>query len=134
LKQKWEIRRLCVRALFAWLISLTASLAAATTEVQTSCKGNIETANRKIVHPGVSYFLWYSISGTAAKVRFVGRELDASVETGSSWQGRWLKRVDDAVYFSFFPDEGGTIKFQFELDRWFIGNCVLSQSRMEQNN
>lgn len=92
-------------------------------EFKTSCRGNIETGNREIIQAGVSYFLWYTISGTTSKIRFAGREIDAVVETGNSWKGRWIKRFDDDVYFSFLPDEGGTIKYRFEPNRWYSGNC-----------
>lgn len=88
-----------------------------------SCQGNIETSTKTIVQAGVSYKLNYEISGQSAKVRFAGREFEANVEFGKSWKGPWIKRMDEKVYFSFLPEDGGTIKFQFEPDRWFSGNC-----------
>jgi len=97
--------------------------AASSSEFERTCQGNLETSNREIIKAGVSYKLSYNISGAKAKVRFAGREFDAVVESGKSWKGLWIKRIDDDVYFSFLPNDGGTIKFQFEPDRWYSGNC-----------
>ena len=79
---------------------------------------------RRVIRAGVLYKLFYEVSGPEAKVRFAGREFDALAERGKSWKGLWIKRIDSAVYFSFLPDDGGTIKFQFEQDRWYSGNCL----------
>lgn len=87
------------------------------------CLGNLETFDRQIIKAGVSYKLSYSVSGSTATVRFAGREFAASAKRGSSWQGIWVKRIDDDIYFSFLPAEGGTIKFQFKTDEWYSGNC-----------
>ena len=92
-------------------------------ESNRTCHGNLETGNRQIIQAGVTYKLSYDISGTKAKVRFAGREFDARAETGKSWTGVWIKRMDEGIYFSFLPEDGGAIKFQFEPDRWYSGNC-----------
>lgn len=91
--------------------------------VERTCLGNLETFDRQIIKAGVSYKLSYSVSGASAKVRFAGREFEARAERGSSWQGVWVKRMDDDIYFSFLPAEGGTIKFQFKPNEWYSGNC-----------
>lgn len=93
-------------------------------EVKSTCHGNIETFDKKIIQADVTYLLWYEVSGAKAKIRFAGREFDAFVEKLSSSKGYWIKKIDDSIYFSFVPEEGGTIKFQFEPDRWFSGNCL----------
>ena len=95
----------------------------AAAEVTRLCQGNIETFAKKVVQTGVSYKLNYEISGQSAKVRFAGREFEARVELGKSWKGPWVKKMDENIYFSYLPEDGGTIKFQFEPDRWFSGNC-----------
>jgi len=92
-------------------------------EFDATCRGNIETFDKKIIQPGVTYLLKYDVSGTKAKITFAGREFDAVVEKGSSWEGRWIKNLEDKEYFSFLPDDGGAIKFEFEPNRWFSGNC-----------
>ncbi|MGN6829012.1 hypothetical protein [Paucibacter sp. M5-1] len=91
--------------------------------VDHTCLGNLETFDRQIVKAGVSYKLSYLVSGSSATVRFAGREFEAKVERGSSWQGVWVKRMDDDIYFSFLPAEGGAIKFQFQPNHWYSGNC-----------
>lgn len=88
-----------------------------------TCLGNLETFDRQIIKAGISYKLAYSVSGNLAKVRFAGREFDAKAEQGSSWVGLWLKHIDDDIYFSFLPSDGGTIKFLFKPNQWFSGNC-----------
>ena len=88
-----------------------------------TCQGNLETGNKQIIKAGVTYKLSYSISGSTAKIQFAGREFDAIAESGKSWKGLWIKRIDESIYFSFLPDEGGTIKFQFEPNLWYSGNC-----------
>ncbi len=57
------------------------------------------------------------------KITFAGHDLVALVDTGTSWKGRWIKQIEGNEYFSFLPDDGGTIKFQLEPNRWFSGNC-----------
>jgi hypothetical protein len=104
-------------------VAIAVPSAAQSVEVTRTCQGNIETGSRQIVQAGVQYKLSYEVSGSTAKVRFAGREFDANVETGRSWAGPWFKRMDDEIYFSYLPEEGGTIKFQFSLDRWYSGNC-----------
>lgn len=91
--------------------------------VDRNCSGNLETFDRQIIKAGVNYQLSYSISGDLAKVRFAGREFDVKVERGKTWKGIWLKRMDDDIYFSFLPSEGGNIKFQFKPNQWYSGNC-----------
>jgi hypothetical protein len=98
---------------------------ASTSYVNKLCRGNLESFDKKILQSSVTYWLSYSIDGPTAKIRFAGREFDAKIEASNSksWEGHWIKRMDDGVYFSYLPDEGGTIKFMFEGDRWFSGNC-----------
>lgn len=100
-------------------------------EVSLTCHGNIETFDKKVVTPGVTYFLWHKISGEKAEIRFAGKEFEAEVATaidGKAWKGRWLRKIAGSTYFSYLPDEGGALKFEFESDRWFSGNCK-SKSR-----
>ena len=92
-------------------------------EVTRTCQGNIETFSRRIIQVGVQYKLSYAVSGSAARVRFAGREFDVNVETGGSWTGPWFKRMDGEIYFSYLPEEGGAIKFELLRDRWYSGNC-----------
>ena len=101
----------------------TAISAAYASENEHTCQGNLETFNRQIIKAGVTYKLSYSISGSKAQVQFAGREFDALAESGKSWKGLWIKRIDENIYFSFMPNEGGTIKFQFEPNLWYSGNC-----------
>ena len=105
------------------------AFAASASGVESTCQGNIETYDKKIIKAGVSYLLWYEVAGTKAKIRFAGREFESEVATsigGTAWKGRWFRKISDATYFSFLPEEGGTIKFEFESDRWFSGNCSKS--------
>ena len=104
------------------LLSATITTAFAS-ENERTCQGNIETFMKKIIEAGVTYKLSYSISGAKVKVQFAGREFDALAEKGKSWKGLWIKRMDETIYFSFLPDEGGTIKFKFEPNLWYSGNC-----------
>jgi hypothetical protein len=95
-------------------------------EVRGTCIGNIETFRRELIQAGVSYYIWYEFSGSTAKIRFAGREFQAEAATstgGKAWKGRWLRRMDNGIYFSYLPDEGGTVKFELAPDRWFSGNC-----------
>lgn len=110
----------------AILFLLALALTASASEVKSICHGNIETFDKKIIKAGVSYLLWYEITGSKAKIRFAGREFDAEVATeisAKAWKGRWFRKMGDGIYFSFLPEEGGSIKFEFESDRWFSGNC-----------
>lgn len=88
-----------------------------------TCQGNLETFDKQIIKAGVTYKLSYSVSDSTAKVRFAGREFDALAESGKSWKGIWIKRIDESIYFSFLPDDGGTIKFQIKPNIWYSGNC-----------
>ncbi len=100
--------------------------AAHASALNVKCLGNIETFKREIINPSVSYNLWYDISGSTAKIRFAGREFESEVARsidGRAWKGRWLRIINNEIYFSYLPDEGGTIKFEFSPDRWFSGNC-----------
>jgi hypothetical protein len=106
------------------VLSAVLSSTAIASSLEVSCRGNIESFDKKIIQAGVAYSLWYEISGAKAKIRFAGREFDAVVEKGTSWKGLWIKRIEDKEYFSFLPDEGGTVKFEFEPNRWFSGNCL----------
>lgn len=112
----WKIRNLGV-------VFLCAALTNVASASDSTCHGNIETFDKKLIQPGVTYFLRYDVSGTKAKIKFAGREFDAVVEKGSSWKGLWMKNLEAKEYFSFLPDEGGTLKFAFEPNRWFSGNC-----------
>lgn len=114
----WTIRSLAVV-----FVSTALTGIALASEFDVTCRGNIETFDKKLIQAGVTYLLWYEVSGAKAKIRFAGREFDAAVERGSSWKGRWIKKIEDKEYFSFLPDDGGTIKFEFEPNRWFSGNC-----------
>ncbi|MFO0701892.1 MAG: hypothetical protein U0236_21970 [Nitrospira sp.] len=111
-----------IKLIAAVLLVFSASVVNAG-EVTRSCRGNIETGDRKIVKAGVEYKISYEVNGTAARVRFAGREFDARAEKGTSWKGLWLRAMDNDIYFSYLPDEGGTIKLEFEPNRWFSGNC-----------
>lgn len=104
--------------------------------VTKECKGNLETFDKKILQSGVSYKLHYRVSGSTARVQFAGREFDAQVAAGNGWKGLWFTNIDGGIaaipgftpkeggnYFSYLPDEGGIIKFQFEPQKWFSGNC-----------
>ena len=92
-------------------------------EFSKECLGNLETFDKKILQAGISYKIYYEINDKVAKVRFAGREFDAKVEQGKSWKGLWLTNYEDDFYFSYLPDEGGSIKFKFENQKWFSGNC-----------
>ncbi len=96
--------------------------AAATYEIRT-CQGNLETYDKRIIKAAVQYKIGFKILDSTAKIRFAGREFDAIAETGRSWDGVWMQKQDKDIYFSFLPTEGGTIKFRFEDDLWFSGNC-----------
>ena len=93
--------------------------------IQTLCRGNIETLpDRKIVHAGVEYWLWYQLSAGKATVRIAGREFDATVSTGAEWQGLRLQNIVGDPDLSFLPSDGGTIKVELEPGVVFSGNCL----------
>ncbi len=70
--------------------------------------------------------LEYVLNDEIAHIVFNGKKFDAAVSKSSSgaWKGLWIKAINNQVYFSFLPDDGGQIKFEFETDRWFSGKCV----------
>lgn len=93
--------------------------------IQTLCRGNIETLpDRKIVHAGVEYWLWYQLSAGKATVRIAGREFDATVSTGAAWPGLRLQHLEDDRSLSFLPSDGGTITVELEPGVVFVGNCL----------
>ena len=92
--------------------------------VQTLCRGNIETFDRKILHAGVDYWLWYDITGSNAVVNFAGREYKATADTGKTWSGPWLQHIKAGPYLSYLPSAGGTIRAELETGVWFSGNCL----------
>ncbi|MDX1913945.1 MAG: hypothetical protein SFU55_00045 [Methylophilus sp.] len=109
---------------FIAIMLLNASIGCAiASDNERICQGNLETFDKQIIKAGVTYKLSYSISRSTVKIQFAGREFDAIAENGKSWKGLWIKRIDENIYFSFLPDEGGTIKFQFEPNIWYSGNC-----------
>ena len=110
----------CMAALLAVTFGVSSARAEFT---ELTCLGNIETFDRQIIKAGVSYKLSYSVSGNSAKVGFAGREFDVKAEQGKSWRGVWLQRMDDDLYFSFLPEDGGTVKFEFKPNEWYSGNC-----------
>ena len=112
-----------IKTLIAIMLFNTAISFAIASDNEKICQGNLEKGNKQIIKAGVIYKLSYIISGSTAKIQFAGREFDAIAESGKSWKGLWVKRIDESIYFSFLPDEGGTIKFEFEPNLWFSGNC-----------
>jgi hypothetical protein len=122
-EEKSMAKRQAARIFTAFIFFTAAINTASASENERTCHGNIETFNQQIIQAGVMYKLSYTISGAKASVRFAGREFDALAESGKSWKGVWIKRMDENIYFSFLPDEGGTIKFQFKPTRWYSGNC-----------
>jgi hypothetical protein len=92
-------------------------------ENKKTCYGNIETYSKEIVQAGISYKLSYEIFDSKVKIRFAGHEFDAIVENGNSWKGLWITKMDNDIYFSYLPDDGGTIKFKFKENLWYSGNC-----------
>ena len=117
------INRRAIQAFTALALFSVFICAAGASENDRTCYGNLETFNKQIIQAGITYKLSYEISDEKAKVRFAGREFDALAESGKSWKGLWIKRMDEGIYFSFLPEDGGTIKFQLEPDRWYSGNC-----------
>ena len=112
-----------VRSIGVVVLCVTLASTGTASELEATCRGNIESFDKKIIQAGVTYLLRYEISDAKAKIKFAGREFDAVVERGTSWKGHWIKKIEDEEYFSFLPNDGGTIKFQFEPNRWFSGNC-----------
>jgi hypothetical protein len=115
--------RLAIQAFTVLVLFSIFIRVAGASENDRMCYGNLETFNKQLIQAGITYKLSYEISGEKAKVRFSGREFDALVESGKSWKGLWINKIDEDIYFSFLPEDGGTIKFQFEPNRWFSGNC-----------
>jgi hypothetical protein len=74
------------------------------------CLGNIETFDKKIVQVNVRYKMWFEISDKTALVRVAGREFKVEARRGNSWKGDWLQLIGEDQYFSFLPEEGGTLK------------------------
>ena len=111
--------RVLVLAVFIGIFS-----SAQATPGQVLCRGNIETVDRKILHPGVEYWLWYNVVGKNATVRVAGREFNTTADTGSAWSGLWLQNLKDGAYMSYLPSDGGTMKAELETGVWFSGNCL----------
>jgi hypothetical protein len=108
---------------FLFLIGISPFLHANEKNTSVVCRGNIEAFDKSIIQAGVSYDLSYSLAKDSARVWFAGYEFDAFIEEGKSWKGLWTKKTDNKFYFSFLPNEGGSIKFMLEPDKWFSGNC-----------
>lgn len=117
------------KPIVAFALGIILANTATAAVIETTCLGNIESFDRKIVQAGVTYLLRYEIFDTKAKITFAGHDLVALVDTGTSWKGRWIKRLEGNKYFPFLPDDGGTIKFQLEPNRWFSGNCQAHRER-----
>lgn len=119
-----------LKAKFAFGCLLTCFFGAANAStIQTLCRGNIETLpDRKIVHAGVEYWLWYQLSAGKATVRIAGREFDAAVSTGAAWPGLRLQHVKGDPYLSFLPSDGGTIRVELEPGVVFSGNCLAEKT------
>jgi uncharacterized membrane protein len=117
-----EIQRIIKTFIAMILLSSVMSCAIASDNERT-CQGNLETFDKQIIKADVTYKLSYGISGSKVKVHFAGREFDANAESGKTWKGLWITRIDESIYFSYLPDEGGTMKFQFEPNLWYSGNC-----------
>ncbi len=115
-----------LRALSLWPFSLAACNANQGTEHYV-CSGNIETSRLELLKPAVQYPLVVDWDKRIPKVYFAGREIEVEVSTGRTWHGPWLTNITaDGTYLSFLPNEGGTLKFSFEPDKWYSGNCILS--------
>lgn len=92
------------------------------------CIGNIETFEKKIIKSSIAYNVSYLIDGGKSKIRIAGREIDASASKGKTYNGYWLMNNSSHSYLSYLPDDGGTIKFKFENDEWFVGVCHNKQN------
>lgn len=88
------------------------------------CQGDIETRDKNVLEACVFYPLRYEITGSKANIRFAGKDFVASVEKGTSRKNKSIKKIDKETSFSFLPDDGGKIQFQFDQDRWYSGNCL----------
>ena len=112
-----------INTFVAIMLLITAISCAIASDNERTCQGNLETFDKQIIKAGVTYKLSYSIAGAKVKVQFAGREFDAHAESGETWKGLWIQRIDESIYFSYLPDKGGTIKFQLEPNLWYSGNC-----------
>lgn len=123
-----SIRRV-FKTFAVFVFSVTFANTAAAAFIERTCHGNLETYDKKIIQAGVIYKISYEVSGEKVKVRFAGREFDAKVSVdpgGQVYKGLWITKIvagPDRFYFSFLPEDGGTIKFEFAPDRWYSGNC-----------
>jgi len=88
------------------------------------CQGDIETRDKNILAASVFYPLRYEITGSRANIHFAGKTFVATVEKVKSRKGKSIKKIDEEMNFSFLPDEGGKIRFQFDQDRWYSGICL----------
>ena len=112
-----------IKAFTTIILLIAASSCTLASDNERTCQGNLETFDKQIIKAGVTYKLSYSIAGAKVKVQFAGREFDAHAESGETWKGLWIQRIDESIYFSYLPDKGGTIKFQLEPNLWYSGNC-----------
>lgn len=112
------------RVYIAALLLSAASSNALAAPVQALCRGNIETSDKKIVHAGVSYWLWYVVTADKATIRLAGREFTAKATAGNNYTGLWLQDFSGDRYFSFLPADGGTVRAELEDGVWFSGNCL----------
>lgn len=88
------------------------------------CQGDIETKDKNVLEACVFYPLRYETTGSKANIRFAGKTFVASIEQGKSRKSKAIKKIDNETYFSFLPDDGGKIRFQFDQDRWYTGSCL----------
>lgn len=120
-------KRHIIKAFIVFMFFIAYTNTANAVFIERTCHGNLETFDKKIIKAGVIYKMSYEVSGREVKIRFAGREFDAQAsENPSSYKGLWIRKMiyePDLFYFSYLPDDGGTIKFQFAPDRWYSGNC-----------
>jgi len=115
-------RSTAVCAIFCFLVLIYPGvLKAQVNEVE--CVGNTETFDKNVVSPGTRYLLSYTLDGKRGSVKVAGREFSVAVDRGTSWKGPWLKSITEKSYFSYLPEDGGTIKIQLDPKLWFSGNC-----------
>lgn len=92
------------------------------------CHGNIETFDRRLIQADANYWISYKIYQNKATVWFAGREFEADIEqnTANAWRGYWLfvNDIDENLYFSYLPQQGGEMRFMFEPTVWFSGSCL----------
>lgn len=121
----WGMAKYIIPVLFLLVLKIGASDTWARDFVIKECLGNIETYDMKVIKPGVIYNVAYAQHGAIAQIRFAGREFEAENKKsiGNSWRGFWVFARKEGLYFSFLPDEGGTLKFEFEWNVWFSGSC-----------